>query len=232
MLDNVPRYDMKKPPMRMHLRPLMGLLVLPSLLSHRNKLTKVNMEGIKPPYLLLCNHNAFMDMTVAVKATFPHRVNFVVAIDGFIGREWLLRLIGCICKRKFTHDAQLIRQLRTVVQNGDIAAIYPEARYSLCGTTAVLPASVGKLAKFLKVPVVTLICHGHHVNSPFWNTADHKLKGTEATMTCIFTADEVASLPHEVIMDKITEMFQYDDFAWQKEHRAWERSSQGLVSVL
>ena len=68
MLDNVPRYDMKKPPMRMHLRPLMGLLVLPSLLSHRNKLTKVNMEGIKPPYLLLCNHNAFMDMTVTVKA--------------------------------------------------------------------------------------------------------------------------------------------------------------------
>ncbi len=235
MLDNVPRYDMKKPPMRMHLRPLMGLLVLPSLLSHRNKLTKVNMEGIKPPYLLLCNHNAFMDMTVAVKATFPHRVNFVVAIDGFIGREWLLRLIGCICKRKFTHDAQLIRQLRTVVQNGDIAAIYPEARYSLCGTTAVLPASVGKLAKFLKVPVVTLICHGHHVNSPFWNTADHKLKGTEATMTCIFTADEVASLPHEVIMDKITEMFQYDDFAWQKENRkkiTYPKRGEGLHKVL
>ena len=235
MLDNVPRYDMKKPPMRMRLRALLGLLVLPSLLSHRNKLTKVGMEGIKPPYLLLCNHNAFMDMTVAIKATWPHRVNFVVAIDGFIAREWLLRLIGCICKRKFTHDAQLVRQLRTVIQNGDIAAVYPEARYSLCGTTAILPASIGKLAKFLKVPVVTLICHGHHVNSPFWNTADHKLKGTEATMTCLLSAEDVKALPHEEITARITEAFQYDDFAWQKENHkkiTYKKRGEGLHKIL
>ena len=189
MLDNVPRFDMKKPPMRMHLRPLIMALCLPALISHKNKLTKTNMEGIKPPYLLLCNHNAFMDFKVASKATFPHRVNYVVAIDGFIGREWLLRFIGCICKRKFTSDVTLIRQLRRVINNGDIAAIYPEARYSLCGTTAVLPESLGQLAKMLKVPVVTLICHGHHVNSPFWNLHDRGVKPTEAELTLIYTPE-------------------------------------------
>jgi 1-acyl-sn-glycerol-3-phosphate acyltransferase len=106
------------------------------------------MEGVKPPYVLLCNHNAFLDFKVAVAATFPHRANFVVAIDGFIGRESLLRNVGCICKRKFTNDIVLIKHLQQVIKNGDILAIYPEARYSLCGTTAFLPDSIGKLYKF------------------------------------------------------------------------------------
>ncbi|MBQ9393682.1 MAG: 1-acyl-sn-glycerol-3-phosphate acyltransferase [Oscillospiraceae bacterium] len=235
MLDQVKRFDMKRPPMRMHLRVLMWLLVLPSLLRHRNHLTKVNMEGVKPPYLLLCNHNAFMDFTVAIRAIWPHRANFVVAIDGFLKREWLLRLIGCICKRKFTRDATLVRHLRTVVARGDVAAIYPEARYSLCGTTAVLPESIGKLAKLLRVPVVTLICHGHHVNSPFWNLPDHGVRGTEATMTCLYTADALAEADAAEVTESIRRAFRYDDFRWQREKGlriAYPRRAEGLHKVL
>ncbi|MGI6265084.1 MAG: 1-acyl-sn-glycerol-3-phosphate acyltransferase [Acutalibacteraceae bacterium] len=226
---------MKRPPMRMHLRGLMRLLCAPSLIAHKNTLTRVDMEGIKPPYLLLCNHNAFMDFTVAIKATFPHRVNFVVAIDGFLKREWLLRLIGCICKRKFTRDTQLVRQLRRVVGRGDIAAVYPEARYSLCGTTAVLPESIGKLAKLLDVPVVTLICHGHHVNSPFWNLPDHKVKGTEAVMTGLLTVDQLRAMSHEEVTAAIERAFQYDDYAWQKENGvrvSYKDRARGLHKVL
>ncbi|MBR5065471.1 MAG: hypothetical protein IKX09_04400 [Oscillospiraceae bacterium] len=235
MLDDVKRFDMSRKPMRMHLRPLIWTLCAPDLIKHRNHLTKIGMEGIKPPYLLLCNHNAFMDFKVSTRATFPHRVNYVVAIDGFLKREWLLRFIGCICKRKFTNDILLIRQLKRVVDAGDIAAIYPEARYSLCGTTAVLPDSLGKLAKFLKVPVVTLICHGHHVNSPFYNLPDHNVKGTEATMKCLFTAGEVEKASAEEIFSRIQEEFQYDDFAWQKEKGiriTYPKRAEGLHKVL
>ena len=141
------RFDMTAPPIRTkwYLRPLTMLLCLPDLIKHRVKLTRRGTENLKPPYLLLCNHNAFMDFKSATKAIWPARANYVVAIDGFIGREKLLRNVGCICKRKFTNDVTLIRQLRRTVQNGDIAVIYPEARYSLCGTTAVLPRSLGKL---------------------------------------------------------------------------------------
>ncbi len=235
MLEKIERFDMKKPPMRMHLRPLAWLLSAPALIKHRNKLTKTGMDGIRPPYLLLCNHNAFMDFKVATRATFPHRVNYVVAIDGFIGREWLLRLIGCICKRKFTRDVTLVRQLKRVIENGDIAAVYPEARYSLCGTGAVLPDSLGQLAKLLGVPVVTLICHGHHVNSPFWNLPDHKVKGTEAEMTCILTAEDVKTLSPAEMQKKIASYFVYDDFAWQREKGiliSYKNRAKGLHKVL
>ena len=195
------RFDMKKPPVRTkwYLMPLLPALSYPDLIKHKNVLTKVGMDGIEPPYLLLCNHNAFMDFKVATKATYPNKCNYIVAIDGFIGREKLLRDVGCICKRKFTQSLSVVRHLKTTIAHGDIAVIYPEARYSLCGTTAVLPESLGKLCKTLGVPVVTLICHGHHVNSPFWNLHDRGVKPTEAEMKLLYTKEDLDSLSVEEI---------------------------------
>ena len=234
---NFERFDMAKPPVRTkwYLRPITILLSLPDVWKHRAKITKVRTEGLKAPYVLLCNHNAFLDFKVATKAIFPQRANYVVAIDGFIGREKLLRNVGCICKRKFTNDIVLVRQLHRVIKNGDVAVIYPEARYSLCGTTAVLPESLGKLCKVLKVPVVTMICHGHHANSPFWNLHDRGIRPTEAEMTCIFTAEELAEASVDEVNKKIVEMFQYDDFAWQKQRgiaTKYEGRAEGLHKVL
>ena len=237
MQDNFERFDMKAPPIRTkwYLRPLTYILSAPDVAKHKCKITKINTEGLKPPFVLLCNHNAFMDFKVATKAIYPWRANYVVAIDGFIGREKLLRDVGCICKRKFTNDTTLVKQLIQTIKNGDIAVIYPEARYSLCGTTAVLPESLGKLCKLLKVPVVTLICHGHHVNSPFWNLHDRGVKPTEAEFTQLFDAESLKNATVEEINKKIVEAFQYDDFAWQKERGikiTYKGRAEGLHKVL
>ena len=231
------RFDMKQPPVRTkwYLRPLTWLLSAPDVWKHHAIIRRIGTEDLKPPYVLLCNHNAFLDFKVATMAIFPHRANYVVAIDGFIGREKLLRDVGCICKRKFTNDVTLIRQLRQVVDNGDIAVIYPEARYSLCGTTAVLPASLGKLCRLLKVPVVTLMCHGHHVNSPFWNLHDRGVSPTEAELRLLLTPDELRELPVDEINRRIVEAFQYDDFAWQRERQIvtpYAGRAEGLHKVL
>ncbi len=231
------RFDMKAPPVRTkwYLRPLTLLLSLPDVIKHKCIIKKIDTEGLKPPFVLLCNHNAFMDFKVATKAIWPWRANYVVAIDGYLGREKLLRDVGCICKRKFTNDPTLVKQLMRTVKNGDVAVIYPEARYSLCGTTAVLPESLGKLCKLLKVPVVTLICHGHHVNSPFWNLHDRGVKPTEAEFTRQFTAEELAEAQVYEINKKLLEAFQYDDHAWQKERGiriTYAKRAEGLHKVL
>ena len=235
MLNDFKRFDMKRTVSRQHLVPILWGLCFPQIIKHKNHLKKINMEGIKPPYILLCNHNAFMDFKVAEKAIFPHAANYVVAIDGFLKREWLLRLIGCICKRKFTSDTTLIHQLKTVIDRKNIAVIYPEARYSLCGTTALMPESLGKLCKLFKVPVVTLICHGHHVNSPFWNLTDRGVLNTEAEMTCLFNKEQIKTASHEEIFAAIQKAFEYDDFKWQKEknlHITYNKRAEGLHKVL
>ena len=235
--DQFERFDMTKKPMRTawYLRPLTYLLSAPDVRKHKAIITKTGAEGLKPPYLLLCNHNAFLDFKVATKAIWPSRANYIVAIDGFIGREWLLRRVGCICKRKFTEDVTLIRQCKRTIEHGDVLVIYPEARYSLCGTTAVLPASLGKLCKLLGVPVVTFICHGHHIDSPFWNLHPRGVKPTEAEMTVQYTAEELKAASPDEINARLVAAFRYDEYAWQKEKGVrvtYEKRAEGLHKVL
>lgn len=237
MAQDFDRFDMTIPPVRTkwYLRPLTIMISMPDVLKHRVKLSRTGTEGLKPPYVLLCNHNAFLDFKVATRAIWPKRANYVVAIDGFIGREGLLRKVGCICKRKFTSDITMVRHLQKTIRNGDIAIIYPEARYSLCGTTAVLPVSLGKFCRLLGVPVVTLICHGHHVNSPFWNLHDRKVRPVEAEMKLLFTPEQLKTTPLEELNRRLVEAFQYDDFRWQKDRGIrikYKKRAEGLHKVL
>ena len=222
MNKNYVHFDIAAEPIRSkwYLRPLARLISAPALWSHRTKIQKINVDGLKPPYILLCNHNSFFDFMVAMKVIFPHKANYIVAVDGFVGfpgLKWLMLHLGCIAKRKFTNDVSLVRQIRQIVDNGDIVCFYPEARYSLCGTTAVLPSSLGKLCKMMGVPVATLMCHGHHVDSPAWNKHSRKIKHTEAEFKLIMTAEQVAEMSVDEINSLIVEEFQYDDYAWQKE---------------
>jgi len=222
MVDNFERFDMKKGPKKCCLlfRSIMWAVSFYATKKHKTKINKIGMENIKPPYLLLGNHNAFYDMNVSIRATFPHFPNYVVAIDGYLGREWLLRSIGCICKRKFTNNISLVQHLKTVVDRGGIPAIYPEARYSLCGTTAPLPESLGKLIKHLNIPVVTLMTNGHHINHPFWNTRhERNVIPTEATMRLLLSKEDVNNLSADDINDKLVENFKYDDFMWQLKNK-------------
>ena len=220
MKNDFKRFDMAKKPVscRWFLKPVAWGIAFPGILKHKTQISKVGMEGVKPPYILLGNHNAFFDMNVSSAATFPHFGNYIVAIDGYIKREWLLRNIGCICKRKFTNDPRLIKHIKTVIKNKGIVAMYPEARYSLCGTTAPLPESLGKLCKIAGVPVVTLITCGNHINHPFWNTRhERKVIHNEAQMKLLFTAEDLKTLPVDEINARLVDEFKYDDFKWQKE---------------
>lgn len=231
------KFDMKRPIMRQkqYLRPITWALSFPVTALQHTKITKTNCEGLKPPYILLCNHNAFFDFQVATSAIFPHRANYVIAIDGFIGMEWLVRRVGGICKRKFTTDLMLIRHIKKCVNNGDVVIIYPEARYSLCGTPSELPESLGQMCKMMRVPLVTLNCQGNHLRNPFWNTKNRHVPYTEAHLEQLFTTEELKNASVDEINSAIKKALAYDDFAWQKKNNIKIRSSyraEGLHRVL
>ena len=176
-----------------------------------------------------------MDIKMLSYITFPHLLNYVIAIDGFLGRENFLRHIGGICKRKFTTDFKLIKHIEEVIQNKHVLAMFPEARYSLCGTTAIIPKSLARLCKHLDVPVVTLMMKGHHINSPFWNLRNRKIKGIEAELKCLITKDELRELSIDEIDEKIQNEFIYDEYAWQLKNKipvTYEGRAEGLHKVL
>ena len=235
MFEQFPKFDMDMKPKTPKLRFLSFLIALPEVRSHKPKISKVGMRGIKPPYILLGNHNAFMDIKMLSYITFPHLLNYVIAIDGFLGRENFLRHIGGICKRKFTTDFKLIKHIEEVIKNKHVLAMFPEARYSLCGTNAIIPKSLARLCKHLNVPVVTLMMKGHHINSPFWNLTNRKIKGIEAELKCLITKDELHELSIDEIDERIQNEFIYDEYAWQLKNKipvTYEGRAEGLHKVL
>ena len=217
---NKKKYNTAKYPIRQPLI-IVGLIWLLSkivLMFKKYKVEKINMDGVKPPYILLSNHMYFIDFELAAMATFPHRVNNVVNIDGYYRRPWLMELIGAICTRKFVMDLHLVKSIRKVLQRGDILCMYPEARYSPCGITSYIPDAVGMLVKRNKVPVVVIIHRGNHLDSPFWNFRKKRKVPLHTTMTQILTKEQVEAMSVAEINAAIREAMTYDDYKYQKEN--------------
>lgn len=222
MKKNIKRFNINKKPVK----PWSLLMLVewvgsyPSLIFSRHKLTKVNCEGLKPPYIILSNHASFYDFQVNVKATFPHKSHWVITIEEFIGKEWLMRAIGGIPKRKFTQGSVLVKNILTALRkNKKIVTIYPEARFSLAGITEDIGKALGKLIKTANVPVVVLNQNGNFIRSPQWNKHPYRRFRPTATFTCVATKEEIATLSADEIQDRIEKAFVYDDYKWQYENK-------------
>ena len=216
------RYDTTKMPLRQWKGFTWLIYVLCKyfgLFGVKYKIDKINMEGLKPPYILLSNHMYFVDFMLCSVATWPHRLNNIVTIDGYYRRPFLMEWIGCICKRKFTTDISLLRAVKKVLHEyGDVLCMYPEARYSPDGTTAILPDSLGKMVKMQGVPVAVMLHHGNHLRTPFWNFRKKRKVPLHTTMEQILTAEEVKEKSAEEINAILREALVYDEYRYQEEN--------------
>lgn len=234
---NPKRYKTAKYPIRQPLIIvwLIWLLSKMMLMGKRYRVEKINMEGLKPPYMLLSNHMYFIDFELAAMGTFPHRVNNVVSIDGYYRRPWLMELIGAICTRKFTMDLHLVKSINRVLKRGDILCMYPEARYSPCGITSYMPDSLGKLIRMNKVPVVVVVHHGNYLHSPFWHFRKKRKVPMHTTMTQVLTAEQVKSMTPAQINETVRAAMEYDEYRYQREQGILVKETfraEGLHKVL
>ena len=214
---------------------LIWLLSKIALIGKKYTVEKIGMEDLKPPYMLLSNHMHFIDFELAAMATWPHPVSNVVSIDGYVVKFFLLEWIGAIATRKFTTDLHLVKSIRHVLKRGDILAMYPEARYSPCGTLAFLPDSLGKLVKMNKVPVVTVVHHGNHLYAPFWNFRSKRKVPFHTTFTLLLTPEQIETMTVDEINAALRRGLDYDEYRYQKENgiRITEpHRAEGLHKVL
>ena len=198
---------------------------------------KVNMEGIKPPYFLLCNHASEMDFRILYGSIKPYNMNYVVAIDAMHDNTiTLMRLAGGIAKRKFVQDFELIKHMKYCAERHKIPiCIYPEARYSFDGTPSYLSPAVGKMAKYLKIPVVILLSYGNFITNPQWNKDKFRPTPLKGKLICVATAEEVKTLSSDEINRRIRKEFVYDDFKYQYDNKIkidFPERARGLHRIL
>ena len=117
---NVERYNASKPPLKQSdlvtKTACFVSSILLSLLRKGYKIEKINMDNLKPPYILLINHMQSLDFCTMFKATYPHKVNTVATFHTYYTVSGIMEKLGCICTRKFTTDLSLVRACKKVLQ--------------------------------------------------------------------------------------------------------------------
>ena len=220
-LQELPRPKHKKP-IRPHplFRTVVRVAAIPALLSARFSCEKVRMEAAgEGPWLVLMNHSSFIDLEIASKLLYPKPYNIVCTSDGLVGKEWLMRQIGCIPTQKFVPDLMLIRDmLYAVREKKNSVLMYPEASYSFDGCATPLPRQLGQLLKKLDVPVVMIRTYGAFARDPLYNGLQKRKVKVTAKMECILTREEIAEKSVAELDAVLDDAFTFDNFAWQKEN--------------
>ena len=213
---NAPKHKAPKKP-NIFWRTIIRLASIPDLFSTRFSYTTEGMDKAgKGPYFILMNHSSFIDLEIASKIFYPKPYCIVSTTDGMVGKEWLMRSIGCIPTNKFVTDVTLIKDiLYTTKKLKTSVLMYPEAGYSFDGRTTTLPRRLGVLLKKLDIPVITVITDGAFLRDPLYNGLQKRKVKVSAKVTCLFTPDELKAKSVEEIDKAIDLAFSFDAFESQ-----------------
>ena len=184
-------------PLRQHFvfRTLLRVLSMVDLFVTRFECNKIGMEklGKDEPCLVLMNHSSFIDLKIASTILYPRPFNIVCTSDGFVGKRWLMRLLGCIPTKKFVMDTRLVRDMVYAIRELKSSVLmYPEAGYSFDGTATTLPDSIGRCLKMLGVPVVMIRTYGAFARDPLYNGLRLRKVKVTADMEYVLSVQDVA----------------------------------------
>lgn len=170
------------------------------------------------PYLILMNHSSFIDLKIVSAILYPKPYGIVCTSDGFVGKSWLMRHLGCIPTEKFVTDVTLIRDMKYMLTKRNCSVLmYPEASYTFDGCATPLPRKLGGLFKLLDVPVVMIHTDGAFTHDPLYGGLRTWRVKVSATVRLLFSREDVEGLPVEALDTKLDEAFRFDGFRWQKE---------------
>lgn len=171
------------------------------------------------PWMILMNHCSFTDLSIAFKVLKGRPFSIVCTSDALVGKEGLMRSLGCIPTRKFVSDISLISDMDHALNvNKASVLMYPEAGYSLDGTGTRIPRRLGVLLKKLKHPVVMITTYGAFTRDPLYNNLQKRDVKVSCTMKCLFTPEELANTKVRQIDEMLDKEFTLDYFKWQQDN--------------
>jgi len=184
-------------------------------------------KGIKPPFFVIAGHTSWLDFYTVTIALFPGRMNYIAAYNLFRDPvlKFLLGLMGVISKNQFTRDNQAILKMKYAISAGRIVAIFPHGCLSNEGRPGGFAApSIAKLITTFKIPVVAVKINGGYLTRPRWTKRTRRGR-IEATVTRLFTSEELGTLSTDVVYRRLIGAIAFDDYRWQRNHNVTFRGS-------
>ena len=202
-------------------RRLMVLLGKGELKATNFKANYIGMEklGKREPCLILMNHSCFTDLLIAETVFAKRPMNIVCTSDGFVGKNWLMRHLGCIPTNKFVTDFVLVRNMKYAFEKlGTSVLMYPEASYSFDGTATPLPITLGKCLKLFNVPVVMIRTYGAFARDPLYNNLQKRKVNISADVKYLLSPQDIQNKSTDQLNEILATEFNFDNWKWQQEN--------------
>ena len=217
----LPKPEHKKPMKPwLLLSSVIRILAIPDMLATKFKYTFPDKDKLpKGPCLILMNHSSFIDLKIVSRIFYPKPYCIVCTSDGFIGKNWLMRRLGCIPTQKFVTDLSLIKDIKYALDKKKVSVLmYPEASYSFDGCATPLPEKMGGLLKLLKVPVVMITTKGAFSRDPLYNGLQLRKVKVSADVKYLLSPEEINEKSVEELDAVLKNAFTFDGFKWQYEN--------------
>lgn len=221
VLDKKPQKSRRPARPSFLLQTLIRTLSVSDLKATNFKYKSIGMEKLskKEPCLILMNHSSFIDLKIVNKIFYPRKYNIVCTGDGFVGRNWLMRNIGCIPTKKFVTEIDLLHDMLYAVKRYNSSILlYPEASYSFDGTATPLPQSLGRCIKMMNLPVVVVMTQGAFARDPLYNNLQLRKVDVSATVEYLLSPEDIKTKTSREINELLAEKFSFDNFRWQREN--------------
>ncbi|MFW5684923.1 MAG: lysophospholipid acyltransferase family protein [Spirochaetota bacterium] len=174
---------------------------------------------LHPPYLIMPNHTSVWDPFI-VNIFVPHVIHYVVSDANFRSKlvEFGLGLVGSIPKTKVMSDLDTVKNIMKIKNTGGVVGIFPEGQNTWDGHTLPIYYSTAKLAKVLRIPVVTVRIAGAFLSKPRWG---RRLRRGQVRVRydVALTPKELRSLSVEQIDARIAAALEHDEHEFNRRHQ-------------
>ena len=172
----------------------------------------------KGPAFIIFNHQSRRDYLFLKNLIAPHKFNMVAGYQEFFRKKfkWLFGVSNTIAKKNWTNDPAGIKGIASIIKQGGTVAFSPEGTSSIFGYQQPIVTGTGRFLQFFRVPVYFMKLEGAYLTSHKVDINDRVGK-IYATLSLLFTPEQLKEMTPEEIDNKINEAFRHDDYKWNKE---------------
>ena len=174
----------------------------------------------KGPAFVVWNHQSRRDYLFIKNIVEPRKFNMIAGYTEFHKAHLrpLFDKVQVIPKKNFTKDFLFLKLLNKRIKDGGTITFSPEGMSSIYGCNQPVVPGTGRFLKHYGIPVYFVKLEGAYLSSHKTCTDDRPGK-VFATISKLYSKEDLEKLTPEEIDDKLNELFTHDDYAWNKKMR-------------
>lgn len=203
-------------PSKLHYRIAQGVCWVVSKTIFRNKVLRNEIKGQDGPFVVIANHQCAYDFVNLICAT-KRPMSFVISKSFFssLPIKGFLEKMGVIPKQQFQTTVNDMKQMKSVIDNGQALVIYPAGLMCEDGLSTPIPGATYKFLKWLGVDVYVARSYGSYFVMPKW-TSGMRPGRTFIDIYKLIDKDDLANMDVQTIQKLTDDALLYDAYREQE----------------